>query len=212
MNSARIAALACRQLLMAAALMVLSGAMGLPVPVQPGLAQAAKLEGQRFEDTLTMSDRTLRLNGLGLRGVAWIKAFVAGLYLAAPSKDASQILAMQGPKRLRLKVMLEAPSLEMTKSMRNGVRRNEPAAMQARLLDRVNLLAAGIDGIGTFRPGDVLDLDFTPGQGTQLVLNGRALLKPIEGDDFYRAILKIFIGESPVDKRMKAGLLRGTSD
>jgi hypothetical protein len=211
MNSTKIAALALRQLMVAAALMVLSGAMGLPVPVAPGMAQAAKLEGQRFDDSLVLSDRTLRLNGLGLRGVAWIKAFVAGLYLAAPSKEPSQILAMQGPKRLRLKVMLEAPSVEMTKSMRNGVRHNEPEAMQARLLDRVEVLAAGLNSIGTFHPGDVLDLDFIPGVGTQLVLNGKHLVKPIEGDDFYRAVLKIFIGESPVDKRMKAGLLRGAA-
>lgn len=211
MNSSRIAALALRQLMVAAALMVLSGAMGLPVPVEPGTAQAAKLEGQRFDDTLVLSDRTLRLNGLGLRGVAWVKAFVAGLYLAAPSKDTSQILAMQGPKRLRLKVMLEAPSVEMTKSMRRGVRRNEPEAMQARLLERVEVLAKGLDSIGTFRPGDVLDLDFIPGQGTHLVLNGKPLVKPIEGDDFYRAVLKIFIGERPVDKRMKAGLLSGAA-
>jgi len=212
MNTSRIAALALRQLLVAGALMVLSGAIGLPVPVEPGLAQAAKLEGQRFDDSLVLSDRTLRLNGLGLRGVAWVKAFVAGLYLAAPSKEPSQILAMQGPKRLRLKVMLEAPSVEMSKSMRRGVRRNEPEAVQSRLLDRVESLAQGLDGIGTFHPGDVLDLDFIPGMGTHLVLNGKRLVGPIEGDDFYRAILKIFIGENPVDKRMKAGLLRGTAE
>jgi hypothetical protein len=211
MNTARMTALAFRHLIVAAALTVLSGAVGLPVPMAPGLARAAILEGQGFDDTLVLSDRTLRLNGLGLRGVAWIKAFVAGLYLAAPSKETGQILAMQGPKRLRLKVMLEAPSTEMTKSMRNGVRHNEPEVMQAQLLDRVEVLAAGLDGIGTFHPGDVLDLDFIPGLGTRLVFNGKALVPPIAGDDFYRAILKIFIGESPVDKRLKAGLLRGAA-
>lgn len=211
MNSKSIASLAMRQLMVATALMVLSGSMGLPVPAPPGLVQAASLEDQSFDDTLVVSDRTLRLNGLGLRGVAWVKAFVAGLYLAAPSKEPGQILAMQGPKRLRLKVMLEAPSVELTKSMRHGVQRNEPAELHAQLQDRVNVLAAGIDGIGTFHPGDVLDLDFVPGQGTQLVLNGRTLSTVIAGDDFYRAILKIFIGERPVDKRMKAGLLRGSA-
>ncbi len=211
MNSTRIAVSACRQLLVAAMLTVLSGAMGLPVPQAPGGARAAALEGQRFADTMVLSDRTLRLNGLGLRGVAWIKAFVAGLYLAAPSKEAGQILAMQGPKRLRLKVMLEAPSLELTKSMRNGVRRNEPQAIQTQLAERVELLAQGIDSIGDFQPGDVLDIDFVPGRGTELRLNDKLLTKAIVGDDFYRAILKIFIGERPVDRRMKEGLLSGTS-
>ncbi|MES2091486.1 MAG: chalcone isomerase family protein [Pseudomonadota bacterium] len=211
MNSTRMAVSACRQMLVAAMLTVLSGAMGLPLPQAPGGVQAATLEGQRFADTLVLSDRTLRLNGLGLRGVAWIKAFVAGLYLAAPSKEVGQILAMQGPKRLRLMVMLEAPSIEMTKSMLNGVRHNEPPPVQAQLAERVELLAQGINSIGDFQPGDILDLDFVPGRGTELRLNDKLLVKPIEGDDLYRAILKVFIGESPVDRRMKEGLLSGTS-
>lgn len=202
---------ACRQVLVAAMLTILSGAMGLPVPQSPGGVNAATLEHQRFEDTLVLSDRTLRLNGLGLRGVAWIKAFVAGLYLAAPAKEMGQILAMQGPKRLRLKVMLEAPSHEMTKSMRHGISRNEPPLLQASLADRVELLAQGLDSIGDFQPGDVLDLDFLPGRGTELRLNDKLLVQPIAGDDFYRAVLKVFIGEKPVDRRMKEGLLSGTS-
>ena len=172
MNSTRIAVSACRQLLVAAMLTVLSGAMGLPVPQAPGGARAAALEGQRFADTMVLSDRTLRL---------------------------------------RLKVMLEAPSLELTKSMRNGVRRNEPQAIQTQLAERVELLTQGIDSIGDFQPGDVLDIDFVPGRGTELRLNDKLLTKAIVGDDFYRAILKIFIGERPVDRRMKEGLLSGTS-
>ena len=211
MNTAHMAVRACRQVLVAAMLTILSGAMGLPVPQSPGGVNAATLEHQRFEDTLVLSDRTLRLNGLGLRGVAWIKAFVAGLYLAAPAKEMGQILAMQGPKRLRLKVMLEAPSHEMTKSMRHGISRNEPPLLQASLADRVELLAQGLDSIGDFQPGDVLDLDFLPGRGTELRLNDKLLVQPIAGDDFYRAVLKVFIGEKPVDRRMKEGLLSGTS-
>lgn len=173
-------------------------------------ARSAELEGQRFEDAIVLGNRPLRLNGLGLRGVAWIKAFVAGLYVPSTSKDPAQLLAMSGPKRLRLKVMLEAPSAELSKSMRNGVRHNEPPEMQAQLADRVNAFAANIDGIGKFHPGDVLDLDYVPGRGTQLRLNGRDLGKPLAGEEFYRAIMKIFIGQRPADKRMKEGLLSGS--
>ena len=35
------------------------------------------------------------------------------------------------------------------------------------------------------------------------------LHQPVAGDDLYRAVLKIFVGEHPADKRMKEGLLRG---
>lgn len=194
---------------LAAALALLSGALGVsPLPGQ-GVAQAAKLEGQRFDDTLVVGDRTLRLNGLGLRGVAWLKAFVAGLYLAAPSSDPGQVMAMPGPKRLRLKMMLEAPSKELSKAFSKGVQRNETPAVQAQLSERMAAFVALIDGLGTLKEGDVLDLDFVPGAGAQLKLNNSAVGGPVAGEDFYRAILKIFIGERPVDPKLKQGLLRG---
>ncbi|WP_374320244.1 chalcone isomerase family protein [Aquabacterium sp.] len=185
------------------------GLLCLAVLASVGGVHAASLEGQRFEDSIVLGNRTLRLNGLGLRGVAWIKAFVAGLYVPTTSHDPAQLLSMTGPKRLRLKVMLEAPSAELSKSMRNGVRHNETPEVQTQLAARVDTFAAAIDGIGKFKPGDVLDLDFVPGRGTQLRLNEKDLGKPIAGEEFYRAIMKIFIGKRPADKRMKEGLLSG---
>ncbi|MGC4062975.1 MAG: chalcone isomerase family protein [Aquabacterium sp.] len=174
-----------------------------------GEAQAATLEGQRFDDTMVLSDRTLRLNGLGLRGVAWVKAFVAGLYLAAPSKDASQVLAMQGPKRIRLKIMLNAPSHELTKSLIGRIEDHEPDAVRAKLADRLPSLSAQIDSLGDLQPGDTVDLDFIPDKGVSLRYNDKAVGTPVAGDDLYRSVLKIFVGDHPVDRRMKEGLLRG---
>ena len=108
-----------------ATLAVVSGVLGVGGLPNVGEAQAARLEGQQFDDTQVVADRTLRLNGLGLRGVAWVKAFVAGLYLPAPTRDASQAMAMPGPKRLRMKIMLEAPSRELSKAVTRGVSKNE---------------------------------------------------------------------------------------
>jgi hypothetical protein len=117
-------------------------------------AQAATLEGQRFDDTMVLSNQTLRLNGLGLRGVAWIKAFVAGLYLPTTSKDAAQVLQSPGPKRLRLKIMLDAPSHELTKSLTGRIQDHEPPDVLQQLGDRVSQLGAQIDAIGDLHVGD----------------------------------------------------------
>lgn len=193
-----------------AVLMALAGAAGLgPASVMTRAAQAATLEGQRFDDTAILADRTLRLNGLGLRGVAWVKAFVAGLYLSAPAKDPAQVIAMQGPKRLRLKIMLAAPSRELTKSLLRRIDRHEPEAVKARLGDRLTTLAERIDGLGELQVGDTLDLDFVPDKGIHLRLNDKPVGDAVPGDDLYRAVLKIFVGDKPVDPRMKEGLLRG---
>ena len=70
-------------------------------------------------------------------------------------------------------------------------------------------LAALIDGLGELKVGDTVDLDFQPDRGTVLRFNEKAVGPPVAGDDLYRAVLKIFVGEHPADKRMKEGLLRG---
>lgn len=200
-----------RDCCVAAMLAVMSGAMGVAGLPEAGQVQAARLEGQRFDDTVVVADRTLRLNGLGLRGVAWIKAFVAGLYLAAPTRDGGQAMAMQGPKRLRMRLLMEAPSREFSKAIRGGVRKNESEQVQEQLADRLSAFSLLIDSIGPLRSGDTIDLDWLPGQGLQLMLNHRPVGSVTPGEDFYRAVLKIFIGERPVDPRMKEGLLRGGS-
>ncbi|MDO9237613.1 MAG: chalcone isomerase family protein [Aquabacterium sp.] len=201
---------ATRQMGVVAVLVALSGALGCPVAgCSVGKAAAATLEGQRFDDTMVLSDRTLRLNGLGLRGVAWIRAFVAGLYLAAPSKDVAQVLAMPGPKRLRLKIMLDAPSHELTKSLVGRIQDHEPPALIERLGERLPRLGGMIDSLGDLHPGDTIDLDFIPDIGVTLRYNDQVVGKPVAGDDLYRAVLKIFVGDHPVDRRLRDGLLRG---
>lgn len=170
-------------------------------------AQAATLEGQQFDDTVVLGQHKLQLNGLGLRGVAWLKAFVAGLYVTTPSRDAAALLAETGPRRLRLKIILQAPSNELTKSLLRRVKRHDTPEVQARLADRLALFAQQLDGLGQLMPGDVVDMDYLPGKGLVLSRNGKAAGKPVVGDDLYRAVLQIFVGEHAIDPRMKQGLL-----
>jgi len=53
----------------------------------------------------------------------------------------------------------------------------------------------------------VVNLDFLPGKGLVMTLNGARRGQPIPGEDLYAGVLKIFLGELPVDKKLKAGLL-----
>lgn len=168
---------------------------------------AATLEGQHFDDTVVLGQQKLQLNGLGLRGVAWVKAFVAGLYVTTPSQDAVALLADSGPRRLRLKIMLQAPSSELTKSLLRRVKRHETPEAQTRLAERLAQFAVQLDGLGELMPGDVVDMDYLPTKGLVLSRNGKAAGKPVAGDDLYRAVLQIFVGEHAIDPRMKQGLL-----
>ena len=55
-------------------------------------------------------------------------------------------------------------------------------------------------------PIDRASLDWT-GAATQLVVNGKPAGKPIAGEDFYRALLRIWLGDKPVQNDLKKSLL-----
>lgn len=175
----------------------------------PAGGMAASLAGQRFDDQIHLHQTALRLNGLGLRAVAWLKGFVAGLYLEQPTTDARAILDSTGPKRLRLKILLDAPAQEFVKAVRGGVRKNTTPDERAAMEPALASLELAIAGLRHVKKGDAIDLDWVPVQGLVLSLNGRPQAAPIANAALYRAVLKIFIGERPVDREMRAGLLRG---
>ena len=56
--------------------------------------------------------------------------------------------------------------------------------------------------------GYVYTLDYLQGQGTRVRLNG-TLLGTIEGEDFNRALLRIWLGKKPVTRDLKKGMLGG---
>jgi hypothetical protein len=52
-----------------------------------------------------------------------------------------------------------------------------------------------------------VNLDYAPAVGLTMTLNGKAVGMPVPGADLYAALLQIFVGDRPVDARMKAGML-----
>ncbi len=170
-------------------------------------AHAARIDDQVFDDRIRLADTELQLNGVGLRAVAWLKGYAAGLYLVEKAATPAGVLAQKGPKRVQLKMMVDVDSAEFVKAFGKGMRRNHSAAEQAALRERMLRFDALVAALGKLRKGDVVDLDWLPGQGLRLVLNGRARGETLPGEDLYAGILKIFVGRDPVDAKLKAGLL-----
>lgn len=170
-------------------------------------AGAATLEGQEFEDGIRLASQELRLNGLGVRKIFFIKAYVAGLYLDEKVTTLPAMVALAGPKRLQLRMLRGAGPDDFNSALVAGIRKNASETELLRLADRVGQLEHTIKRIGLTVKGDVIDLDYLPGLGTRLALNGANQGQAIAGADFYAVILGIFIGDKPVDAMLKKGLL-----
>lgn len=172
-----------------------------------GGVRAAVIEGQHFDDRIRLADAELVLNGMGLRAVAWLKGYAAGLYVAQRATTPAAVLAQKGPKRVQMRLMVDVPSAEFVKAFDKGIQRNHDEAEQAALRDRGARFDQLVASLGQLKKGDVVDLDYLPARGLVLSLNGKPRGDAIPGEDFYAALLKIFIGRVPVDARLKAGLL-----
>lgn len=180
----------------------------LLAPALPARAQI-QVEGYTFVRHVAVAGQTLRLNGVGLRAVAWLTGYAAGLYLTGRATTPEAVLAMPGPKRLRLRMLQQVPAEEFVKAFDKGVARNSPAADLPGLKERMQRFDALVMSLVKVRKGDLVDLDWLPDSGLSFAYNGRLLAPPIPGADLYAALLRIFIGVRPVDKEMKIGLLGG---
>jgi hypothetical protein len=175
----------------------------------PALAQQRSIAGETFEATAKVADALLVLNGVGVRGVAIFNAYAAGLYLSAKAPTPAQVLATPGAKRLQIRMLIDVPAKEFVKAIDVGIERNTPPEQHRLLAERQAKFAAQVNAIGTVKKGDAVNLDFVPERGLVFTLNAKPQGDAIGGDDLYAAMLKIFIGDKPVDKKLKEGLLGG---
>ena len=173
------------------------------------VAQAATVEreGMRYDETVRVGDTKLVLNGIGVRAVAWLKGYVAALYLPHKEAEADRVYALEGPKRIAVRMLLAVDSGLLAKTFSDGIRKNYRDDELEALRPRMDAFDTQIRAIGNVKRGDALDLDYQPGSGTRIVVNGKPRGDAIAGDDFYVALLKMFIGERAIDKNLRAALL-----
>ncbi|WP_439891995.1 chalcone isomerase family protein [Ralstonia sp. 25C] len=165
------------------------------------------IEGVPFDDAARVAGRELLLNGTGLRAVFVIKGYVAGLYLPERAKNAAVILGMKGPKRLQIHPLRDVGADTFIRALNDGIHRNQTEIQMQKLADRLTQLEDTMRQIGSTKRGDTINFDYAPEAGTTISINGVARAKPIPGEDFYQAVLSIFIGNYPVDRDLKSGLL-----
>jgi hypothetical protein len=152
----------------------------------------------------------LVLNGAGVRHrLLTAPVYIGALYLTSRKTSAEAVLADSGPKRVLMHVLAEQlTAKELVASMHHAISANhipaEIALIERRLLDLGRMMAS----IGVLKRGGVVHLDFLPGTGTRVTVNGEEKLT-IPGEDFFRALLRVWIGKRPVDGRLRDAMLGG---
>jgi hypothetical protein len=172
-------------------------------------ASAAEVAGVKLEDKTRVANAELALNGAGLRKRAFFQVYAIGLYLPKKATSSAAVLEQAGPKRVQIHMLRDVSADAFTEALADGIRANHPEAEAKALEPRVKELGAIMAELKEAKKGMVITLDWQPAAGTVMLANGAARGKPIQGEDFYRALLRIWVGDKPVQDDLKKALLGG---
>jgi hypothetical protein len=170
-------------------------------------AFALEVSGVKLDDQATVAGKTLVLNGGGLRSeFGFVSVYVAGLYLPAKSADAAAIINLQAPRRVVMVMKRGVGAGRMLKAFHKGIQQNLSDAELAALTPQLNELDQSMREIKEVHENDVITLDIDAGGGLQLAVNGQNKAT-IAGPGIGPAMLKIWLGEAPVQDDLKKALL-----
>ncbi len=179
-----------------AALLIVS-----PVSTLGTAALAGELSGVTLPDTLKAGEKTLKLNGLGLRKKAMFKVYVGGLYLESPSKDAGAIIAADQAKAIRMHFLRDLTKAQLVEAFQEGFEGNvKDRAPQKAAFDKMLALVPDV------KEGSTLTFAYLPGKGTTLSAGSKEL-GVFEGKGFADAVFAIWLGPKPPSEDLKKGLL-----
>ena len=88
-----------------------------------------------------------------------------------------------------------------------ALKKNHDEAALVALQPRIDQFRANMMSIVNAPEKSVVHLDWLPETGTRLTFNGAAKGGNIPGEDFYRALLRIWIGDKPAQDDLKEQLL-----
>jgi hypothetical protein len=171
-------------------------------------AQAREVAGVDVPEQISLGEQAtpLMLNGAGLRKKFFLSIYLASLYLPERAGDAKSILSSNQANRVRMDMLYSEVSKEkLVKAWHEGFENNHSAEELAPLKARIETFNALFK---TLLAGDRVEFDYLPATGTQVSIND-VVQGVIPGEDFNRALLKIWLGEAPVTKSLKKDLLGG---
>ena len=170
-----------------------------------GLWAQSTLNGVSIAGSLKAGDKTLTLNGAGIRKKMMMSIYVGSLYVTAKSQDGPSLAKANDPMVMRINITSGmVTSDRMYEATLDGFKKSTGGKM-APLQDKINRFL-GLFKKEEIKNGDYFDIAYLPSSGVNVSKNGK-LLETIQGADFKAALFGIWIGSDPVDEGLKEGLL-----
>lgn len=181
-------------------------ALGLALGLT-GAAQAIEVGGLKFDDTVKVAGKELKVNGAGVRTRVIVKVYALVLYLPEKKDTTAGVLDSSGPRRFSLGLLREVTGDDLGQAFMAGITANTDKAERSKFVNQLAQFGEAFVNIPQGKKGDVITVDWVPDTGTVMFLNGKPIGEPMKDIAFYNAVLKIWLGDKPVDSSLKPQLL-----
>ena len=161
-----------------------------------------------LEEAAQVGGQNLQLNGAGIARRLVFKVYAMGLYLPDRTQRTDAVLATAGARRMTIVPLRDIGGDDFCEAVVRDLsaERFASAEVRAHLLALADMIGQRPGGL---RRGEVLTLDWVPGVGAVVALNGKPLAPPLRNRAVYDALLMVWLGEKPTDPALKAKLLGG---
>ena len=172
-------------------------------------AQTATVSGVKYEDSLDLRGTKLQLNGAGIRYRGPFKVYTAGLYMTRKAGTPDEAFAAPGAKRISITMLRDIDSGELGKLFTRGVEDNMDKAAFSKLIPGLMRMSQLFSDCKQLKSGETFTIDWIPGTGTVIGVPStcKTQNEPFKEPEFYTALMRIWLGPSPADWRLKEQLL-----
>jgi hypothetical protein len=174
------------------------------------VAQATEVEGIKLADKVRLGDAgpELVLNGAGVRTRIVFKVYVGALYLQQKRTTPDTVFNDNGPKRIAMHMLREVRADQFFAALSEGLKDNHTPEQLAKIELQIREFEGIFKRVQNAKSGDLFLLDYTPGNGTRVMVNGETK-GTVSGSEFNTALLRMWLGEKPADVVLKKALLGG---
>jgi Chalcone isomerase-like len=174
--------------------------------VAPSIAMATHIdvEGVRVNESVTVSDEKLVLNGAGYHQRSANKAYVLALYATAKKTTLDELKRQPGAKRIVLQPLKDMTGSTFSKYFMQDFAAVASKAEFTKLINEVASVGALYGTLPKVTPSDALSIDWVPGKGILFSKNGKPVsgglfepyLNTADGELLFHIWLRMYAGSS----------------
>lgn len=157
-------------------------------------AAEVEVEGYKFQDTATLHNQVLQLNGAATSSILSTRSTAVAFYLPRKQTTMEAAVAEKGAKRITFYMMRDVSSRDLANAMLDRIRQNA-ADEFAKNIIQTSQLGVVFGNRAKLLKGDLVMIDYDPAkQTTEFNVNGQKVGDTIQGESFFPMMMKVWIG------------------